>query len=96
MQIVCMSATMSGLEAMCAWLGARLFMTNFRPVPLTEHAVFSGKVFVKLAKTELEAMARERAGGGLLGDVPLTCEVSSVSRLWPEQVHLVLGDVSPA
>ncbi len=29
-QLVCMSATMAGLDAMCSWLGARLFMTNFR------------------------------------------------------------------
>lgn len=31
-QLVCMSATMAGLDAMCSWLGARLFMTNFRCV----------------------------------------------------------------
>ena len=33
-QIVCMSATMGGLDTMCKWLNARLFMTNFRPVKL--------------------------------------------------------------
>ncbi|GFR45397.1 hypothetical protein Agub_g6680, partial [Astrephomene gubernaculifera] len=56
-QLVCMSATMSGLDDMCGWLGARLFMTNFRPVPLTEHAVFKGRVFRKLSQREMEQQA---------------------------------------
>ncbi|GLI65409.1 hypothetical protein VaNZ11_008967 [Volvox africanus] len=56
-QLICMSATMSGLDDMCGWLGARLFMTNFRPVPLTEYAVFKGKVFRKLTQRELEQKA---------------------------------------
>ena len=47
-QIIGMSATMSGLEAMGRWLNARLFLTNFRPVPLTEHAVFAGTVFKRV------------------------------------------------
>lgn len=47
-QIVGMSATMGGLETVCEWLHARLFLTNFRPVPLTEFAVFKGKVFQKV------------------------------------------------
>ena len=44
-QIVGMSATMGGLDALASWLGARLFMTNWRPVPLVEHVVFQGTVF---------------------------------------------------
>ena len=47
-QIVGMSATMAGLDAMGHWLRARIFMTNYRPVPLTEHAVFAGTVFRKV------------------------------------------------
>jgi hypothetical protein len=42
-----MSATMSGLDSLCAWLGARLFLTNFRPVALTEFAVFKGTVYLR-------------------------------------------------
>lgn len=43
-----MSATMAGLDAMGQWLQARLFFTNFRPVPLTEHAVFAGTIYRKV------------------------------------------------
>ena len=44
-QIIGMSATMGGLNALAGWLGARLFMTNWRPVPLQEHVVLDGTVF---------------------------------------------------
>ncbi|GAX85126.1 hypothetical protein CEUSTIGMA_g12546.t1 [Chlamydomonas eustigma] len=60
-QLVCMSATMGGLETMCAWLDARLFMTNYRPVLLTEHAVFQGKVYSKRRST-VSCTAATRAG----------------------------------
>lgn len=46
-QVICMSATMSGLDNLCTWLAARLFLTNFRPVPLAEHAVFKGAVYLR-------------------------------------------------
>ncbi|BDA50034.1 DNA polymerase theta [Coccomyxa sp. Obi] len=52
-QIVGMSATMGGLDALSKWLNCRLFFTNFRPVSLTEHAVFQGTVFTKAKAGEL-------------------------------------------
>ncbi|KAK9835774.1 hypothetical protein WJX74_007629 [Apatococcus lobatus] len=52
-QIIGMSATMAGLEAMCQWLRARLFVTDFRPVPLQEYAVFAGQVHSKVARSKL-------------------------------------------
>jgi hypothetical protein len=39
---------MGGLGALSDWLHCRLFLTDFRPVPLTEHAVFEGVVFRKV------------------------------------------------
>lgn len=53
-QVVAMSATMSGLDSLSAWLGGHLFLTNFRPVPLSEHAVFGGTVYAKAGQTSGE------------------------------------------
>lgn len=73
-QIVAMSATMSGLDSLSDWLGANLFLTNFRPVPLTEHAVFEGTVFAKASMQQLQqagTAAKEgaRAQGAACTDV---------------------------
>jgi hypothetical protein len=54
-----MSATMAGLEAMGEWLSARLFLTNFRPVPLTEHAVFAGTVYKKVSLCRVAVVCLE-------------------------------------
>lgn len=43
-QIIAMSATVSGLETLRCWLKARLFVTNYRPIPLSEHIVANGEV----------------------------------------------------
>jgi superfamily II RNA helicase len=59
-QIVAMSATMMGLDSLSSWLRAHLFLTNFRPVPLTEHAVFGGAVY-KLNKASGEQAAAAAA-----------------------------------
>ncbi|KAH7617243.1 putative Helicase and polymerase-containing protein TEBICHI [Nannochloris sp. 'desiccata'] len=58
-QIIGMSATMGGLESLRKWLRARLFLTNYRPVPLTEYAVFNGTVYKKLNKPNAAAGAAE-------------------------------------
>ncbi|MEW5302206.1 MAG: hypothetical protein WDW36_005009 [Sanguina aurantia] len=79
-QVVAMSATISGLDAMCAWLRARLFMTNFRPVPLVEHAVFQGCVYKKLSRKEMGAAAKPAEGAGLATACPLS-ELRQLSRL---------------
>ena len=48
-QIIAMSATVAhdSLERLAGWLDARLFVTNYRPVPLAEHVVADGAVFAK-------------------------------------------------
>jgi replicative superfamily II helicase len=61
-----MSATMSGLDSLSDWLDAHLFLTNFRPVPLTEHAVFEGTVFAKVDRAQqqrLQAAGKQEARG---------------------------------
>eukprot|EP00873_Tetraselmis_striata_P036620 jgi/Tetstr1/456884/TSEL_043555.t1 len=64
-QIIAMSATMRGLQALSDWLNARLFITNYRPVPLTEHAVFEGVVYEKCAALSPTGEA-DSAGGEVL------------------------------
>jgi hypothetical protein len=59
-QIVAMSATMAGLDSLSTWLRAHLFLTNFRPVPLSEHAVFGGTVFAKAPQAQGGAAAGEQ------------------------------------
>ena len=46
---------LAGLEAMCQWLRARLFVTDFRPVPLQEYAVFGGQVHSKVRLLTMDA-----------------------------------------
>lgn len=62
-----MSATMSGLDALSSWLDALLFMTNYRPVPLTEHAVFKGMVYVKQDMYAKSAGEKQTANTALAG-----------------------------
>ena len=38
----------AGLEELRSWMKAELFLTNYRPVPLTEYAVFKGCVYAKV------------------------------------------------
>lgn len=53
-------SAVGGLEALQEWLRARLFLTNYRPVPLTEHAVFQGTVFQKVGELSGQASASAR------------------------------------
>lgn len=38
----------AGLQELRSWMKAELFLTNYRPVPLTEYAVFKGCVYAKV------------------------------------------------
>lgn len=64
---------MGGLEALRAWLRAELFLTNFRPVPLTEHAVFRGRVYEKIGP-QVDS-SRIEAGRLCVGHACLACPV---------------------
>jgi hypothetical protein len=43
-QLVGLSATMGNVKQLADWLGAELFCTSFRPVPLVEHVVAGNSV----------------------------------------------------
>lgn len=63
LQIIAMSATVShdSLERLADWLDARLFVTNYRPVPLSEHVVTGNHISIKRKKGDRhrEAIASE-------------------------------------
>lgn len=50
-QLVGLSATMGNVKQLAEWMGAQLFCTDFRPVPLTEHIV-AGNQLMLLAGTD--------------------------------------------
>ena len=71
-QLVCISATMGNLQPVVAWLNANLFLTNFRPVRLTEHMCIGPAVFnvqplmQKSRAAHIAPQACAAAGGGKL------------------------------
>jgi len=44
-QLICISATMRGLDGVIDWLDATLFKTDFRPIQLEEHVVLGQAMF---------------------------------------------------
>ena len=66
LQIIAMSATVShaSLERLAGWLDARLFVTNFRPVPLVEHVVAGGTVHARRRDAALGGEGAAADGDG--------------------------------
>ena len=60
-QIVAMSATLPQLDRVAAWLGASVFVSQFRPVALDEHAVIQSKVFDKSEQLVSEGLPSSQA-----------------------------------
>lgn len=44
-QIICISATIGGVDPVLHWLDAVFFCTNYRPVKLQEHVVFGRHIY---------------------------------------------------
>ena len=70
-----------GLETLRKWLRARLFLTNYRPVPLTEYAVFNGIVYGKLSKPNPAAATEANAIDYELGSDSCPLQLSRVLPL---------------
>lgn len=91
-QITTLSAY-AGLEELRSWMRAELFLTNFRPIPLTEHAVFQGCIYSK-AGTLLWACVLQdvyqHIATTALGSGHLSCVILT-STCKHSLLHLVLG-----
>lgn len=46
-QIIGMSATLPNLSLLASWLGAELYQTDYRPVPLQEHLKVGCNIYDK-------------------------------------------------
>lgn len=46
-QIIGMSATLPNLSLLAAWLGAELYQTDYRPVPLEEYLKVDSNIYDK-------------------------------------------------
>eukprot|EP00961_Rhodomonas_salina_P130815 1761061-Rhodomonas_salina.5 len=44
LQMIFLSATVPNIEDLARWIDAQLFVTDFRPVPLTEHLVVNREI----------------------------------------------------
>lgn len=65
-QLICLSATIGNSEEIAGWLGARLILSDFRPVSLKEGVLFESSVtFDDLKRIEIES----RSGNPLIDAV---------------------------
>lgn len=62
-QIVCISATIGGVDPVLDWLDAIFFCTNYRPVKLQEHVVFGPHVYGLDMPAETGSIAANPAPG---------------------------------
>lgn len=82
-QLVGMSATLPNLPTLAMWLGARLYRTDFRPVPLKE-MVKIGSVLYDAEFRKIQAFDRTGSFPGDEDDILLICRERVVEN------HLVL------
>jgi DNA polymerase theta len=73
-QIIGMSATLPNVEDVAEWLSASLFITNYRPVPLTEFVLYNNTVYSN-NRQKLRSIVNKNAKYDKDGIVPLCEEV---------------------
>ncbi|KAG6000239.1 hypothetical protein E4U21_005684, partial [Claviceps maximensis] len=69
LQIIGMSATLPNLDLLATWLTAHSYETRYRPVPIEEHLVYDGKIFLAgpndgLGHTASQLSSQDVTGGG--------------------------------
>ena len=82
-QIIAMSATVShdSLERLAGWLNAKLFVTNYRPVPLTEFVIAGDLVFAK--ERDAEKKEKEKNQVCSTNALPGTSTTPGTSTAFP-------------
>jgi hypothetical protein len=80
--MLCALSAVGGLDSLRAWLRAELFLTNFRPVPLAEHAMFRGKVYEKISP-QVSGQGTGKAAAA-----------TSSQRRWFNRLHCLPFDLS--
>ena len=79
-QIVCISATIGGVDPVLDWLDAIFFCTNYRPVKLQEHVVFGPHVYgLDMPPATGSAAANPTAGPGAKFQHPSTAKTDGLA-----------------
>ncbi|KAG2392776.1 hypothetical protein C9374_011501 [Naegleria lovaniensis] len=93
-QIIGMSATLHNVEKLANFLNAHLFVTDYRPVPLSEYLVHNGKVFNVYNKTRGKTTSHE-VGRGMNGDTSFVRElpkptINANMRVIPDRFNIFI------
>ncbi|KAI0400331.1 P-loop containing nucleoside triphosphate hydrolase protein [Xylaria palmicola] len=67
-QIIGMSATLANIEVLSTWLDAHMYKTFYRPIPVEEHLVYEGKIYLTSSTRSIlkTASQLQKAASGAL------------------------------